>query len=145
VDFATVTEDVLALAQRFRYKEVGADDYQATSVLQQFQAAGIACVAVPQTYKGMNEGCKELEGLVRSQKIRHPDNPVLNWCMQNVQLRMDSATQHVRPIRPSHDLRLKIDGVVALVMALGRAIRHQNAKSLYDDPDYEPVYVEMAS
>jgi phage terminase large subunit-like protein len=35
----------------------------------------------------------------------------------------------------------RIDGIVALIMAVGRAALQQGYTSAYDDPDFRPVFV----
>ena len=63
----------------------------------------------------MSAPSKELEKVVRDRKLRHGGNPVLRWMASNVTL-MYGSNEQIKPDRArSGD---KIDGIVALVMAL---------------------------
>jgi phage terminase large subunit-like protein len=72
---------------------------------------------------------KELERLVLGRKIRHGNNPVLTWMADNVVARMDPAG-NVKPDKERS--REKIDGIVALIMALDLALRHPEELSVYE-------------
>jgi phage terminase large subunit-like protein len=62
---------------------------------------------------------KELEG-----------NPVLRWMMDNIYVKTDPAG-NIKPDKEKSTER--IDGVVALIMALDRAIRNENKSNIYDE------------
>jgi phage terminase large subunit-like protein len=64
---------------------------------------------------------KELERLVMSHQMAHGNNPVLNWMADNVVASQDPAGN----IKPDKDKsRERIDGIVALIMGLDRAMRN---------------------
>jgi phage terminase large subunit-like protein len=88
-------------------------------------------VDFPQSFQGMSAPAKELEKLLVQRKIRHGGNPVLRWMASNVALKFGPDGQ-VKPDRErSKD---KIDGIVALVMALGRAtVAPAERGSVYED------------
>jgi phage terminase large subunit-like protein len=79
----------------------------------------------------MNPPTKELMRLTLDQKIAHGGHPVLRWMMDNVYVRTDPAGNIKMDKEKSTE---KIDGAVALVMALDRAIRCGNdaGESVYD-------------
>ena len=83
-----------------------------------------------QGFASMSPPMKELERLVMSHQIAHGDNPVLNWMADNVVASMDAAG-NLKPDKEKS--REKIDGIVALLMGLDRAIRHTPQKSIYAD------------
>lgn len=83
-----------------------------------------------QGFASMSGPMKELEKLIRSHKLAHGNNPVLNWMADNLVVRTDPAGN----IKPDKARSLeKIDGMVALVMALDRATRHVEEGSAYDE------------
>jgi len=65
---------------------------------------------------------KEFEKLILSHRIAYGNNPVLNWMAHNIVAVTDPANNQ-KPDK-SHS-REKIDGIVALIMALDRATRHE--------------------
>lgn len=76
-------------------------------------------IAIPQTYLGLSPASKELEKLVLSRKLRHGGHPVLRWMAGNVEVETDPL-ENIRPSKGRSSER--IDGIVAVVMALARWI-----------------------
>ncbi len=74
---------------------------------------------------------KELMKLTLEQKIAHDGHPVLRWNMDNIFIRTDPAGNIKADKEKSTE---KIDGTIATIMALDRAIRcgDQNTESVYD-------------
>jgi len=68
----------------------------------------------------MSPPTKELMKLVLEEKIAHGGHPILRWNMDNVFVRTDPAGNIKMDKEKSTE---KIDGAVATVMALDRAIR----------------------
>ena len=85
----------------------------------------------------MSPPMKELERLILEHGLAHGNNPVLNWMADNLVVRQDPA-QNIKPDKERSTE--KIDGMVALVMALDRALRHEPPKrSVYEDRGLETV------
>lgn len=80
----------------------------------------------------MSPPTKELMKLTLEQKLAHAGHPVLRWMMDNVFIRTDPAGNQKMDKEKSTE---KIDGAVATVMALDRAIRcgNDNSASVYDE------------
>jgi len=70
----------------------------------------------------------ELDAAMRSGRLRHDGNPVLEWCLGNVVGKADwRGNLYPTKCRPHQ----KIDVAVALMMAIGRAmIEDADAKGL---------------
>jgi phage terminase large subunit-like protein len=69
----------------------------------------------------MSGPTKELLKAVLEGSLRHGGNPVLRWMADNMVVRHDPAGN----IKPDKERSTeKIDGIVALVMALDRCIRN---------------------
>lgn len=85
-----------------------------------------------QGFKSMNAPTQDLMRLALSKRIAHGGHPVLRWNMDNVYIRTDPAG-NIKPDKQKSTER--IDGAVATIMALGRAVLGGNApqgKSIYD-------------
>ena len=70
--------------------------------------------------------------LTLEQKLAHGGHPVLRWMMDNIYVRTDPAGN----IKPDKEKSTeKIDGAVATIMALDRAIRcgGGNIESVYSE------------
>jgi len=67
----------------------------------------------------MSAPTKEFEVLILNGKLKHNGNPVMKWEIGNTAVEQDAA-DNLKPSKKKSTER--IDGVVASIMALGRAI-----------------------
>lgn len=141
-DFDEIEKDILDFAAETPYIDIGADPWNAEATMQHLTAQGLTVTPVPQTVRNLTAASVELEALILSRNLVHPRNPVLDWCVANVEVYRDN-NGNIRPIRPQQDLRLKVDGVIALVIALARALVAEEQRSMYEDEEFEPVFVEV--
>ncbi len=103
-----------------------------TKLANSMKVMGFTVVPFGQGFKDMSPPTKELMKLVLEEKIAHGGHPVLRWMMDNIFIRTDPAGN----IKPDKEKSTeKIDGAVATIMALDRAIRCGNdtSASVYDD------------
>ena len=85
-----------------------------------------------QGFRSMAAPTRELEKLIVSKKLAHGGNPVTRWMAANVAVAQDPAGN----LRPAKDKSTeRIDGIVALIMAIGRAMlpTEQPVRSVYED------------
>lgn len=135
-DFPKIMRDMLAETERFAIKSVGCDRYGAADFAQRMRDDhGVDVVAYPQNAVSMNEPARELERRVISGKLVHGNHPVLAWMAGNAVAKEDS-NGNIRPVKSGgRGSTAKIDGIVALVMALGIGIRDRGAKpGVYERP-----------
>ena len=128
-DYDVVREDIRILADEFEIREIAYDRWGATQLVTQLQADGATCLPCGQGFASMSAPTKELDKLIASQAIRHNNHPVLRWMAGNVAIEQDAAG-NVKPSKKKSTE--KIDGIVALIMALDRATRWAHAGSVYD-------------
>lgn len=112
-------------------QEIGFDPWNATKLAQELQDEdGFTLVEMRQGYKTLSEPTKALVGLVLDRRLRHGGNPVLRWMADNLELRKDPNDNWA----PKKGARVnRIDGMLALIMALGRALLHANGPSVYEN------------
>lgn len=130
IDYDVIEADLLADAERFDVREVPYDPWQAKQLAQRMTAAGLTMVEMRPTVANFSAPMKQLEALVLSGRFHHGGDPVLAWMVSNVVAHYD-AKDNIYPNkeRPEN----KIDGVVALLMALGRALLAEvKAPSVYE-------------
>lgn len=113
-------------AEAFAIKQAAFDRWGASSVTQTLEKKGMTMVEFGQGYASMNPPMKELERLILAGKIRHGNHPVLTWMMGNLIARVDPSG-NVKPDKEKS--RDKIDGAVALIMALDLALRNPTTES----------------
>ena len=117
VDYAWIKRDILADCEAENVVEVAIDRWNAQQITTELLEEGLTIVPFGQGYKDMSPASKELEARVTGLRMRHGGNPVLRWMAANCMIETDPAGN----IKPSKAKSTeKIDGIVALVMALGR-------------------------
>jgi phage terminase large subunit-like protein len=127
-DFGYIEDDILDFAERFHVTQCGFDPFQATYLATRLQERGIPMVKVGATVLNFSEPMKRVEALVRSGKIKHDADPVLTWMMSNVVAHLDRKDNiYPRKERPEN----KIDGVVALLIAMNLALQEESSGSVY--------------
>jgi len=131
IDYDRIRADINVLGGRFEIREIAIDRWNSTQLQTQLDGDGFTVVPFGQGFGSMSAPTKELEGLVLGKKIEHGGNPVLRWMASNVSVRQDPAGN----LKPDKSRSAeKIDGIVALVMALGRAMVHRDEdSSVYED------------
>ncbi len=133
VDYDRVRADIVALRDRFDVREIAADRWNATQLITQLQGDGFSVVAFGQGYGSMTAPTKELLAIVQSNRLLHGGHAVLRWMASVFATEQDAAGNLKPSKRKSTD---RIDGVVALIMALGRAMVSASG-SVYDSRGLE--------
>ena len=132
IDFGWIEADLLDLVSRFAVQAVAFDPFQATQLSTRMLAEGLPMIEVRPTVLNFSEPMKTLEALVLQRKLVHDGDPVLTWMASNVVAHLDAKDNiYPRKERPEN----KIDGIVALIMAISRAITP--GQSLVIGADYE--------
>lgn len=118
------------LGKRYNIKEIAFDRWGAVQMTQNLDAMGFTVAQFGQGFRDMSPPSKELMKLVLEGKIAHGGHPVLRWMMDNITVRTDPSGN----IKPDKERSTeKIDGAVALIMALARATIHgADGGSVYD-------------
>lgn len=129
IDYSKIVMDIEALGLIYDIQEIAFDRWGAVLVSQQLEGAGFTMVGFGQGFVSMASPTKELLRLVLDGKLAHGRNPVLRWMADNMVVTTDAAG-NVKPNKEKS--REKIDGIVAGIMALDRAMRHANTGSVYE-------------
>ena len=136
IDFMVIENKILEDCKRFEVIEVPYDPFQATQLSMRLLNQGVNMVEVRPTVLNFSEPMKQLEALVLDKKFHHNGDPVLTWMVSNVVCHTD-AKDNIYPRKERHEN--KIDGVVALIMALSRAIADNNEHGNLDDFLANPI------
>ncbi len=130
IDFGFIVRDIIELGEKYNIREIAFDRWGAFQVSQQLDGAGFVMVGFGQGFQSMSPPTKDLLRLVMDGKISHGGHPVLRWMADNMVVSTDPAG-NVKPNKQKS--REKIDGMVAGIMALDRAVRNANTGSVYDN------------
>lgn len=121
IDYDFIERDIVQCAAVFNLKEVAYDPYNATGLANTLlQTHGINAVSMRQGYATMSEPSKDYEALVVSHRLVTRNNPVLRWEANNA-MSVQDAAGNIKPDKVAS--RKRIDGVVASIMAVGRALQ----------------------
>jgi phage terminase large subunit-like protein len=130
IDYSFILKRLDDLRAKYDLREIAFDRWGATMLSQAMIDAGYTVVPFGQGFASMSPPTKELMNLVLNKKIRHGGNPVLRWNIDNLVVRTDPAGN----MKPDKEKATnKIDGAVAMIMGLDRAVKHAgNGPSTYE-------------
>ena len=131
VHYGYIEKFIEKLGETYNIREIAFDRWGAVQMVQNLEGMGFTVVPFGQGFKDMSPPTKELMKLTLEKRIAHGGQPVLRWMMDNIFIKSDPAGN----IKPDKEKSTeKIDGVVATIMALDRAIRRglDSGESAYD-------------
>ena len=131
IHYGFIERFIEELGKRFHIREIAFDRWGAVQMVQNLEGLGFTVVPFGQGFKDMSPPSKRLMELVLERNVAHGGHPVLRWMMDNIFVRTDPAGN----IKPDKEKSTeKIDGAVAAIMALDRAVRHGGSTgSVYDE------------
>ena len=132
VHYGFIEKYIERLGEKFNIREIAFDRWGAIQMVQNLEGMGFTVVPFGQGFKDMSPPTKELMKLVLEKKVAHGGHPILRWMMDNIYIRTDPAGNIKADKEKSTE---KIDGAIAAIMGLDRAIRCGNVStaSVYDD------------
>jgi len=134
VDHGAIRKFICDFGKEFPIQEIGVDAWNAHKLVTELeQEDGFTIARVSQGFGTMTTPTKELDALYRRRQIRHGGHPVLAWCADNASLDKDSYDNWKPSKKRSRE---RIDGIVALVMALSRALV---SEGVVEDARIEPL------
>lgn len=131
VHYGYIEKYIERLGEKYNIREIAFDRWGAVQMVQNLEGMGFTVVPMGQGFASMSPPTKELMKLTLEKKLAHGGHPVLRWNMDNIFIRTDPAGNIKADKAKSTE---KIDGAVATIMALDRAIRCGNdtSESVYD-------------
>jgi phage terminase large subunit-like protein len=132
IDYDVIRRRINRDSERFEIVEIAADRWNAAQIMTQLGDDGFTIFPFGQGFASMAGPSKELERVLRGRLLNHGGNPILTWMADNVAVEHDAAG-NIKPSKIKSTER--IDGIVALVMALARAMLAGPGKpkgSIYD-------------
>lgn len=145
-DYDFIEEQIKRDRDEFLVQEIAYDRWNAQQIVNNLINDGAPMITHGQGFASMSAPTKDLQRLVKigaradehgapvKPLIRHGGNPLFRWQVDNFAVAMDPAG-NVKPDKANAGD--KIDGVVALIMGLARAVaaREEMPTSAYDDED----------
>ena len=131
IDYDEITEGYLQDKSRFKLRECGFDPYNANQFTTNLISKGLKMVEVPQNVRHLSEPMKELNALIKSGRFHYDGDPVLTWMFSNVSYQEDK-NENIFPRKARGQKANKIDGVVALLIALNRYMNGRQESTSID-------------
>jgi phage terminase large subunit-like protein len=134
-DYSFVEAKIMDLVERYKVQEVTLDRWNATDISTRLSEQGANITWIGQGYRSLSAPSKRLEELVLSGKLIHGDHPILRAQASQVMIETDPAG-NIKPSKRASGSKAnseRIDGIVALVMGLGRCMDSGESKTSVDD------------
>ena len=122
VDYDYVTKIIIDINKVITIAKVSYDSWNATKWSVDATAAGLPLEPYSQSIASMNRPTKEFERLVNSGTATIDNNQITRWCINNSDVKEDWNEN--RKIVKNSKMK-KIDGAVAMIMALGGYLSEQ--------------------
>lgn len=108
------------------------DPSGATNLSHNLADEGLNPITITQNFTNMSDPMKELEAAIKVGRFHHDGHPIMTWCISNVVGKnLPGNDDIVRPIKEHNDS--KIDGAVALIMAIGRIMLGDSKEETLSD------------
>ncbi|MDF3837142.1 terminase large subunit [Cupriavidus basilensis] len=133
VDYREILAEAVEASRLSPVESSPIDPFGATGLSHELDDEGLSPVVITQNFTNLSDPMKELEAAVAAGRFHHDGNPIMTWCISNVVGKnLPGNDDVVRPIKQGNDN--KIDGAVALIMAVGRTMLLDvtNSESIYD-------------
>lgn len=119
-DFDVVADDMRAACREFDVQEIAFDPALSMYFAGKLIEEGLPLVEITQRAMFFTPPLLQVENLVHERKLRHDGNPVMTWMVSNLVVKVSKFNELRAPTkeRPEN----KIDGPMAMLMALGRAL-----------------------
>lgn len=123
-DFDVVAEDLRTLCRNFDVQEIAFDPALSMYFAGKLIEEGLPLVEITQRALFFTPPLIQVENLVLEKKLVHDGNPVMTWMVSNLVVKVSKFNELMSPTkeRPEN----KIDGPVAMLMALGRALNNES-------------------
>lgn len=115
-DYSEITNDIMKLGNIIPIQKIGYDQWNATSWAIQMTELNQPLQPYSQSIGNFNRPTKEIERLIKSDKVIIDDNEITRFCFGNVVLKRD-WNDNVKPTKEEN--QQKIDGVISMCEALG--------------------------
>jgi phage terminase large subunit-like protein len=133
-DYDFVKAKIKEVAEHCKVQAIAFDRWNSSQLVSDLIVEGFNLTPFGQGFVSMSTPTKELERQIIERELNHGGHPVTRWQMSNVQLTFDPAG-NVKVNKEGG--KRKIDGVVALIMAMGEQMQsaEKNKKSIYETRD----------
>jgi phage terminase large subunit-like protein len=136
-DFDVVAEDLRMLCRNFDVQEIAFDPALSMYFAGKLIEEGLPLVEITQRALFFTPPLIQVENLVLEKKLVHDGNPVMSWMVSNLVVKVSKFNELMSPTkeRPEN----KIDGPIAMLMALGRALNNAPPEDTLDLENFTAI------
>ena len=120
IDYDFIRAKIKELRDSYQIEQIVFDRWNSSDIVSKLTKDGFTMVDFGQGMASMAAPTKRLKELVLTGVLAHGSNPVLRWMASNVMVQTDPAG-NTKPDKSKS--REKIDGIVALIMAVGQLMK----------------------
>ena len=138
-DYNVIQKKILECAEFYDIQSIAFDRWNSNSLVQQLTEKGLDLDPFGQGFISMTSPIKSCEILVKKKLLHHGGHGMLRWMVSNIVTKKDDAENIKFSKAKAGD---KIDGIVAMVMAIGEMMTMEN-KDLTGSSTYESQGIRM--
>jgi phage terminase large subunit-like protein len=140
IDYGFIIQQVLEDARIYDVRELNIDRaFQGVYVEQQLADNGINVFPMQQTTAAYAASTADLERRLKAYGVHHGGNPILRWNVDGAEVTMDAEGRMKPDRKRARERKVKIDGLMALLMANDRLMRNGEFTSVYETRGIEFV------
>ncbi|MCK4624083.1 MAG: terminase large subunit [Phycisphaerae bacterium] len=127
IDYGHIRQRIGEIATEYPIAELAVDRlFQGAQLASELQQDGFTVASMGQGYLSMAAPLNEVDRLYKAGLLEHGGNPVLRWCAANAEVKLGPDGKPLQYLKTKR--KAKIDAVVTLTMAIGRAMLHAGEK-----------------
>lgn len=130
IDYNYIEKQIKEDCEKFNIEVIAYDSWNSSQLIVNLSENDINLSKFRQGFGSMSAPTKQIETLVLQNKLNHGNNPVLNWMCSNVSIQKDASDNIKIDKAKSSE---KVDGMVALAMALGIYLTDGKKENEYYD------------
>ena len=116
-DLVEIEDYICQESEKYQIKEIGYDPYNAAALVANLFSYGLPVKKVGQGMAVLSNPSKTSEQLILKKAIKHDGNPFVGWQLGNCEVYTD-VNGNVKVRKNEADPSAKVDGIIALIMAL---------------------------
>ena len=133
IDYDFIEAQIRKDAEDYNISEIAFDPWNSTEIVNHLTDDGFEMVPFRQGFASLSAPSKDFEKRILGKELNHGGNPIMKWMVSCTEVKTDPAG-NIKPVKPDRQKSGKrIDGVVASIMALDRAVQSTKQQSAYDE------------
>ena len=125
-DYTSIEKMIRGSCEKYDVRAICFDPYNATHMVNSLEDSGLPVMMVRQNISNMSPASKLMEVVILDGRLAHTHNSFVSWQLNNC-VKYTDVNENIK-IRKGDDKAMKIDGIIALIMAIGAAEVNANKR-----------------